>query len=90
MVDIHHLLTAFLGEGTTLRRGKNIERHFRGAAELYALLGDHQRPVDQNWMRHHGVEQPVIGERRIAQAQRVLGCALLAQHVSHSDAGLVD
>jgi hypothetical protein len=41
-------------------------------------------------MRHHGVEELVVGERRVVEAQLVVGRALPPQHRPHRDAHAAD
>lgn len=38
-------------------------------------------------MRHHRVEQLIVGERRIAEPQLVVGRALLPQRLAHGEPG---
>ena len=54
-------------------------------------MGRHDdRPVDQDRMRHHGVEKLVVGQGRIVEPELRVGRALLADHVAHRNAHPLD
>src|SRR3712207_6958551 len=48
--------------------------------------GHHDGAVDQDRVGQHGVEKPVVGQRRVVEAEFVEGRALPPQHVAHRDA----
>ena len=55
-----HRLAIFLRKRRLLRR-KQRQHLFRRATQLHAHRGHHQRPIDQDRVRQHGVDQRVVG-----------------------------
>src|SRR3546814_7653818 len=82
---VDDLLAVFLGKGAALRRWKEIEHRFRGTTELHAERQDDERPVDQDRMRHHRVDQGVVVSARIAETELGIGRALFAEEVARRD-----
>src|SRR5690554_2445763 len=80
----------FLGERADIRVLKNIEHRFGRAAEPDAERRLDEGPVDQNGMGQHGVEQGVIGEGRVIEAQFGIGRILLPDRLAHGKAGIGD
>jgi hypothetical protein len=62
----------FLGERATLRFGQDLQHDFGGPAEPDAEWADNERAVDEDWMRHHGINQLFIAQYR-SQAEFRIG-----------------
>jgi hypothetical protein len=75
-------------ELSALRR-QQVENRLRGAAKAEALRRHDQWPVYQDRVRLDGVEQPFVGERRVAKPEVVKGRALFAQDLAHCQAGAI-
>ena len=60
-------------------RGQNIQHNLGRTAQLHAARRDDDRAIDQDRMRHHRVDQLIIRQCRIIQAERIVGRALPAQ-----------
>src|SRR5579859_7573583 len=61
---VDHQLAVLLAILAALRRGQEIEHCLRRPAQLDAERRDHDRPVDENGMRHHRIEKLVIRDGR--------------------------
>jgi len=58
---------------------QDVEHCLGWTTELDPLWRDDNRTVDQDRVRHHEVEQLVVGPFRIAEPEFRVGCSLLAQ-----------
>src|SRR3546814_3929578 len=76
---VNYLFAVFLGEGTALARRDEGEDLLRGAAELHAERRDDERPIDEDRMRHHRVDEGVVVETFVAEAEVREGRSLFAQ-----------
>src|SRR3546814_3888563 len=74
---VHDPPAVFLCEGAALRIGEDVQHGLGWAAQAHAERRHDNRPVDQDGVGHHGVEQLVIGERRVAQAELQLLDAMM-------------
>ena len=72
-------LAVFLDEAADMRIGKNIEHGFRRPAQSYALRRHDDRPVDQDRMSQHEIEQLVVAPFGIGKPELRIGRALFAQ-----------
>ena len=61
---------------------QEIQHSLGRATQAHALVGHHDRPVDQKRMRQHDVDQLIVSQRGIVQAQFVIGRALAAQQIA--------
>lgn len=78
-----HDLAIFLGE--TLRPAvEQVEHGFRWPGELHAVGRDHDRPVHQNRVLDHCIEDLIVGLARVEQAEFGGRGAFLAQNVTRS------
>ena len=68
----HDAPTALLGEGAELPVGQDLEHGFWRPAQPHAEWRHDDRPVDQDRVRHHGVEELAVGQRRIVQAKLIV------------------
>src|SRR3546814_14267738 len=87
---VNYLFAVFLGEGTALARRDEGEDLLRGAAELHAERRDDERPIDEDRMRHHRVDEGVVVETFVAEAEVREGRSLFAQQRTRGDAGAPD
>ena len=85
---VHHL-AVFLGERTRHRR-QDLQHDLGGTAQPGAQRRLHERPVDQDRVGQHRVQQCVVAERRVAQPQRVIGRALLPDGIANAQARRCD
>src|SRR6187431_493979 len=72
----------FLGERRELRHRKQLQHLLRRPAELGTEPGHDDRPVDQDRMAEHGVEQLIVGKGRIVQPQLGVGRSPLPQELA--------
>src|SRR3546814_9128219 len=82
---VNYLFAVFLGEGTALARRDEGEDLLRGAAELHAERRDDERPIDEDRMRHHRVDEGVVVETFVAEAGVREGRSLFAQKRTRGD-----
>jgi hypothetical protein len=75
-LTVYDCRAVFLGECAALRIGKNVQYGLGRAAQLHAARRDHNRAVDEDRVRHHGVDQLVIRQGWIIQLQFVIRCTL--------------
>ncbi len=59
---VDHDFAVLLGECTLLRIGQDIQHQLRRAAQASTGGCHHKRPVDQNGMCQHGIQQLVVRE----------------------------
>ena len=78
------------GHGQVGRRRQEVQHHVRGAAELDALVRDHDRPVEQDRLLLNGSKQIVVALGWIAQPESRVGRALVAQNLAYGHAHAVD
>jgi hypothetical protein len=78
----------------TTGRGFNMVRdflhQFRWTAQAHAFCRHHQRTFDQDRMRHHRIQQRLVRQRGVGQAQFHIQVALVAHGLAHREAGLGD
>nr|GEU28071.1 probable solanesyl-diphosphate synthase 3, chloroplastic [Tanacetum cinerariifolium] len=65
----------------------HLLHQLRRPAQAHALVRDHERPVDQDRMGQHGVQQGRIRQRQIPQTQLPIQIALVAHGLAHRQAG---
>lgn len=58
----------FLNEARLLRLRQNLQHGLGRPAQLDAQRGDHDRPVDEDGVLHHAINELVIGQIGIVQA----------------------
>src|SRR5215211_2305007 len=68
-VLIDDSLAILLNELALLSR-QEVEDGFRGTAQAHTLRCDGDGAVDQDRMRHHGVEKLILSERRVGGVSR--------------------
>lgn len=61
------------------RRGENFEDLFGRASEDGALVGDHHRPVHENRVSEHEIDELLVAPFRIVETERLEGRVLPAQ-----------
>src|SRR3546814_19691393 len=71
-VFVDHALAVFLDERTALRR-QQVEHVLGRSAEPDALRADDDGSVDQDRMRHHGIEQLRLAQSRVRSEERRVG-----------------
>src|ERR1019366_2613504 len=76
---VHNELAVFLAEFATLGRRQDIEHDLGRPTELDTKRAYDNRTIDQNRMRHHRINEFVIGQIGPPQAEFGIGCSLLAQ-----------
>ena len=76
----------FLGEIANVGVGQNIEHGLRRAAQPRALRRHDDRPIDEDRMFEHEVDQLVFRPLWIAKAERVIRRSLLPQQVARRNA----
>ena len=89
-LTVYDRLAVFLRERAALRIGKNVQHGLGGAAQLHAARRDDNRAIDEDGVRHHGVDQLVIRQGGIVQLQFVVGCSLPAQQITHRNPHAAD
>ncbi|KGJ12639.1 hypothetical protein IT40_00475 [Paracoccus versutus] len=70
--------------------GQQIKNGFGRSAELDPLGGDDEGAIDEDRVRHHGVEQCVIAQFWIAKAEVGIGRSFLPQDRAGRQAGALD
>ena len=60
-------LTVLFPELALLGVRKQIEQRFRRPAQFDAEWRHHDWPIDEDWVRHHCIEQLVISESWISE-----------------------
>ena len=80
-VLIDDSLAILLNELALLSR-QEVEDGFRGTAQAHALRGDDDGAVDQDRMRHHGVEKLILSERRVTEPKLMVGRSLSPKDVA--------
>ena len=73
-----------------LRCALGIEHDLGGAIQPYAQRRDDQRPVDKNRMRHHCVDERIVGRALIVETKLDIRCALFAQERTWRHASAFD
>jgi hypothetical protein len=63
---VNHL-AVLLDEAADMGVGQNVEHRFRGPTEFDAFRRDDDRPVDQDRMRQHEIDQLVVAPLRIGK-----------------------
>jgi hypothetical protein len=62
----------------------------RRPAQAHALVGLHERAIDQDRVRQHRIQQRLVAHGRVAQAQLFRQGFLAAQRIAHAQAGAPD
>src|ERR1700742_124038 len=73
---IDNAFAVFLDEIAALGR-QQIDHLLRWPAETHTIRCDHDGPVDKYGMRHHGVQELLVGQALVREAQFVKRSALL-------------
>src|SRR5689334_13183224 len=90
-VLVENTFAVFLNEGALEGVGRqNVEDRLRWTGETRAQRRDNERPVDQDGMLKHGVEQLIVGQRGIAEAEFHIGRAFLPDRPADRKAGIGD
>ena len=56
-----------------------------GRHSLDAVWRHDDRAIDEDWMRHHGVDQLIVRQRGIVQLQLVVGRSLFTQQIARGN-----
>ncbi len=83
---VDHQLTVLFPELAALRTWKQIEHGFRRPAKLHPERRHHDRPIDEDRMSQHCVEQLIIGNSRIVESKIVIRSALHADNIPNGNA----
>src|SRR5258707_13542260 len=70
--------------------GQNVEHSFRGPTELDAFRRDDDRPVDQDRMRQHEIDQLLVTPFRIGKPEFGVGRCLLAEQGGNRNSHRLD
>jgi hypothetical protein len=85
-VFIDDALAVFLEQFGALRR-QQIDDQFGRTAKARAFRRYDDRPIHQDRMRRDGVQERVIGKRRVPEAEFMEGRSLLTQNLAHGQTG---
>src|SRR5258706_3367508 len=86
---VNHL-AVLLDEAADMGIGQNVEHGFRGPTELDAFRRDDDRPVDQDRMRQHEIDQLLVTPFRIGKPEFGVGRYLLAQQCANRNSHRLD
>jgi hypothetical protein len=64
-LTVYDRFAVFLRERAALRLGKNVQHGLGRATEFHADWRYNDRAIDEDRMRHHGVDQLLIRQRGI-------------------------
>src|SRR5580693_4086452 len=83
---VDYRLPVFFCEGTFLRQKKNVQDHLGRPTQFRAPRCYHDRPIDENGMCEHLVDQLRISPLIALKSQSLISCAFLAQQVTGTNA----
>src|SRR5689334_1026845 len=87
-VDDH--FAVFFRKVSALWRRQDVEYGLRGPAQPRAESGRNERPVDEDRMLDHRVQQRIVGKLLVVEPEFEIGRALLPDRVTYGKAGSLD
>ena len=89
-VGVDDLLAIFLSKGTELPCRQDVEHGFGRSAEPYPERRHDERAVDEDRMLHHRIDQGVIAQAFVSEAEVGVRRALFAEQVARAYPGALD
>ena len=83
---IDNELAIFHAEFAALPYRQKIKNHFRRPAQLCAEGRHHDRAIDKDGMREHGIEELVVGNVGVIKMEIMVGRALHADEIAYRNA----